>query len=97
MVLLNEEDCGGGESKASHALISFSLGESPLKPLTLREANVKGLSNISKAVPGGWRADRSRCSDGVPCQVLLVTVIRLSVRAGECVVVYPRGDQRHDV
>ncbi len=88
---------GGVGSEASHALISFDLGDSPLNPLTLRETKVKGFLVISNVVPGGWRADRSWGSDGVPCQELLVIVVRLSVGIGEGGAACPWGDQRHDV
>lgn len=50
---------GGVESEPNQALISLGLGESPLRPLTLREAIVRGFSIIWKPVPGGWLADRS--------------------------------------
>ncbi len=48
------------ESEPNQALISLGLGESPLRPLTLREAIVRGFSIIWKPIPGGWLADRSR-------------------------------------
>jgi len=85
------------ESEASHALISFSLGKLPLKPLMLRETRVNGFSIISKSVLGGWWVDRSQGPVSVPCRELLVFVICLPVSAGESGVVYPRGDQCHDV
>ncbi len=85
------------ESEASQALISFDLGESPLRPLTLRETRVNGFLIIGKSVPGDWWADRSRGPIGVPCREVLVAVLRLSVSACESGVVYPWGDQCCDV
>ncbi len=88
---------GGVESEANQALISFGLGESPLRPLTLRETRVNGFLIISKSVLRDWQADRSRGAVGVPCRELLVVVVCPSVSTGESGAIYPRGDQRRDV
>ncbi len=69
---------GGVGSEASQALTPFGLDESPLKPLTLREARVSGFSIISESIQGGWWADRSQGPGGATKWGFLVAVFRLS-------------------
>jgi hypothetical protein len=52
------------------------LVDPPLRPLTLREAKVSGLSVINQFEPGGRLADRSWGFVGVSCRGLWFNLVR---------------------
>jgi len=65
---------------------------SPLSPLTLKEANISGLSSIAEAISGGIKAERSRFPSFVYLRTPLVFVfLFLSTRTG--FLISPRRDQ----
>lgn len=78
-------------SKANQVFISLGLVGPPLRPLTLREARVNGLSVICQSVSGSRLANRSRSPIGVPCQGLLFALVRCLVLAGGTITMWLRG------
>ncbi len=83
--------CEGVGSEASQALISFGLGESSLRPWTLREAKVIGFSIIGETISSGWLVDRSQGLVGGARWGILSATIHLSFLAEANGAIHPQG------